>query len=222
MKIEEAIERMMRENTGRHMLDSGGANGRNWQRNQGVDFKKIPDMIYDGEYLHKSTYRFLVDNLRDTNLTTLSLQNRLNKYVKLNDSYYGAMEDMIEFLKSSGVHYQGAKNVSEIENTYNYENAIDGVLQYFVFESADKAYICLQVHGGADVRGGYTAPKIFEIADIDNFTSELYNISIPNVYSDDSGCHFYSDDNGENVTEKIDFRPDGIYYTGEMIFAKNA
>ena len=27
---------MLTENTGKHFLDSGGANGRNWQRNQGL------------------------------------------------------------------------------------------------------------------------------------------------------------------------------------------
>ena len=40
--IEQTIFEMITENTGSHMLDSGGAYGRNWQRNQGKtidDFK---------------------------------------------------------------------------------------------------------------------------------------------------------------------------------------
>lgn len=41
--IEQTIFEMITENTGTHMLDSGGDSGRNWQRNQGKsidDFKK--------------------------------------------------------------------------------------------------------------------------------------------------------------------------------------
>ena len=36
------IADMLQENTGRHMLDSGGAYGRNWERNQGRDFDSEP------------------------------------------------------------------------------------------------------------------------------------------------------------------------------------
>lgn len=34
MKTKHLIYEMLTENTGRHMLDSGGAYGRNWERNQ--------------------------------------------------------------------------------------------------------------------------------------------------------------------------------------------
>lgn len=36
------IRGMLKENTGTHMLDSGGDNGRMWQRNQDKDFDKEP------------------------------------------------------------------------------------------------------------------------------------------------------------------------------------
>ena len=41
--IEQTIYNMLTENTGTHMLDSGGGSGRHWQRNQKKsieDFKK--------------------------------------------------------------------------------------------------------------------------------------------------------------------------------------
>ena len=42
---DEVIVAMLTENTGRHFLDSGGAYGRNWERNSGktvADFKSKP------------------------------------------------------------------------------------------------------------------------------------------------------------------------------------
>jgi hypothetical protein len=51
-------------------------------------------------------------------------------------------------------------------NTYNHESALDQVIQYVQAstEGHDACYgdvVILQVHGGCDVRGGYTAPKVF-------------------------------------------------------------
>jgi len=39
-KTEKVLLEMLKENTGEHFLDSGGAYGRHWQSNQGVDFTK--------------------------------------------------------------------------------------------------------------------------------------------------------------------------------------
>ncbi len=36
MTIQQTICNMLTENTGTHMLDSGGEGGRNWQQNQGL------------------------------------------------------------------------------------------------------------------------------------------------------------------------------------------
>ena len=38
----EVIADMLRENTGKHFLDSGGAYGRHWERNQDRDFSAEP------------------------------------------------------------------------------------------------------------------------------------------------------------------------------------
>ncbi len=50
MKIEELITAMLKENTGSHFLDSGGAYGRNWQRNQKVDFEENQPVTVDTAY----------------------------------------------------------------------------------------------------------------------------------------------------------------------------
>jgi hypothetical protein len=49
MNAKELIYKMLTENTGAHMLDSGGAYGRNWERNQVKtieDFENEPEELY--------------------------------------------------------------------------------------------------------------------------------------------------------------------------------
>jgi hypothetical protein len=49
MNAKELIYKMLTENTGAHMLDSGGVYGRNWERNQVKsieDFENEPEEVY--------------------------------------------------------------------------------------------------------------------------------------------------------------------------------
>ena len=50
-------------------------------------------------------------------------------------------------------------------NTYNWSDdwLADQTLQGTSFGMGDRDYLILQVHGGADVRGGYTKPQVFEL-----------------------------------------------------------
>jgi len=59
--------------------------------------------------------------------------------------------------------------ISNPINTYNYENLLSQVLQFILLEGKDDTYIILQVHGGCDVRGGYTKPRVFRVIDEDYF-----------------------------------------------------
>ena len=56
-------------------------------------------------------------------------------------------------------------------NTYNGEKYVSQTLQFMCFTDDLYDYVLLQIHNGCDVRGGYTAPRIFEINDIDYFLS---------------------------------------------------
>ena len=67
MTTREMVARMLCENTGRHMLDSGGHYGRNFERNEGrtVDvWDNLPSVQLDpdGE-LTVNVYHYLVNNL---------------------------------------------------------------------------------------------------------------------------------------------------------------
>lgn len=46
-------------------------------------------------------------------------------------------------------------------NTYNGECLLSQTLQFIYFEYEGDSYVLLQVHGGCDVRGGYTDAKVF-------------------------------------------------------------
>lgn len=63
-----------------------------------------------------------------------------------------------EFAKVSGVYGDGDPIV---ENTYNHEELLSQNFHYVYFEWAHEGYIILMIHGGCDIRGGYTTPRIF-------------------------------------------------------------
>lgn len=54
-------------------------------------------------------------------------------------------------------------------NTCNGEEFVSQTLQFMCFTDGYNDYVLLQIHGGCDVRGGYTRPRVFQIEDIDYF-----------------------------------------------------
>ena len=59
MKLEKIIYKMLTENTGIHMCDSGGDDGRGWQRNQKKslkDFIDETDISYDDDGICTKSY----------------------------------------------------------------------------------------------------------------------------------------------------------------------
>ena len=71
--MKQLAEKLLKTNTGRALLDSGGAYGRHWQENQNVDFEEQPTAwadLYAGEEVcptaslyHWLTTRFELDDL---------------------------------------------------------------------------------------------------------------------------------------------------------------
>ncbi len=109
-------------------------------------------------------------------------------------------EHLAETRGATGLYGDGKPTT---ENTYNSENLLDQVLQFMYFEIEGDAYIVLQVHGGCDVRGGYSAPKVYRLDAYDNaaFFCAMHDVRLAcenghSWYSDDSGSHWYAS-NGE-------------------------
>jgi hypothetical protein len=186
-ETEIVLKRMLTENTGVSILDSGFDNGRNWQQNQGRDFDSEPVTS-----LKFSTYRNSDGYTKADILCTLNvyhwLKDRLEIATELDTIFHGRFrkefdpdddkywlelmeefpkylaklrenEGEIRFEEFGGIYGDGEPITV---NTYSGDNLVDQVLQYVLFTNKTGEYIALQIHGGADVRGGYTKPRIFE------------------------------------------------------------
>ena len=168
------IENMMCEDTGRNLLDSGDAYGRHYEENQNgiMTGPQKVDFWTDGE---KETelnpivplYDFLTYNL-EVDGDSERFEDEFYNYIKVNDLNPYSVVDIEETIKVIG-EYSGYADL-EMINTYNYESVLSQTIQFIMFSDGyDNIYVCLQIHNGCDVRGGYTLPKIFYVENPEYF-----------------------------------------------------
>jgi len=175
-ETQKLVYAMLTENTGRHMLDSGGAYGRNWERNQAKtieDFDNEQEQtIEKSEWIDKdekvhTEYERTVSVFHY--LSELKLDHVCDKFNELNtdckdwegDFGYGVSQAGADFLELVGM-----ESKDESFNTCNGDSDLSQVLQGAWLEDADgDTYLLLQIHGGCDVRGGYTDAKLFKTSD---------------------------------------------------------
>jgi len=232
-KTQSVLHDMMTENTGIAMMDSGGDSGRAWQKNRGIaDFREMPRIKAEifGYYskgempgISKSLFHFLDENLTYSAEMTAKFKRFCNKKENKEESYYGCIESFAESFQD------GSYPESIIQdNSYNHETTLDQDIQYCIFSHEGLCYVILQIHGGADIRGGYTDPKVFEAPEgFDYFLGNQNDLRAScdciQPYSDDSGYHWYDTNNPEELDEykrkKYDFpkiwhwsqRLEGVY-----------
>jgi hypothetical protein len=168
-KTEQVIFDMLTENTGTHFLDSGGDDGRHWQRNAKKtldDFLSEPYATIDPKYgdVSVSTFHYLAERLVFAQGMTEQFQEFAKEYK--DESW---REVMALFVESLGIAEQDRDSIEDQTwefNSYNFDRFIIGqTLQGRFFTIGNTEYLMLQIHGGADVRGGYTAPKVFTVKD---------------------------------------------------------
>ena len=75
-----------------------------------------------------------------------------------NGDYYGTSAEGQEWIDSM---FKGG----ECFNSYNWNANFSQVIQYTMMKhiDTDEDYVLLQIHGGCDVRGGYTDAKLFKL-----------------------------------------------------------
>lgn len=246
--VERKVAELLTEDTGVAMMDSGGAYGRAWQRNREIkDFKSLPATIVETDVDEKDpknsslsisldTFHFLVDRL-DITPESEKVEKEFERFRKLPENEdLGGYPAAEEFAEKYGEDYSSV-------NTYNGEDAVNQTLQYTYFRKRvdDGNYhdfVLLQIHGGCDVRGGYTEPYVFELDDetglMDNadlYASTGEGENRKNWSSDDAGYDWYYEgstaepkdkrDQGQHggVPENWEITKDGVYYapTGEPI-----
>jgi len=172
--IKKTIYKMLTENTGTHILDSGGGNGRNWQRNQTKTIKDFQDepeatLSFDvsGDYIYLeptvSVFHKLSKVLDECKICKDFNAMKVNNWDS--ENYYGVSKEGENFLNSYGFSTPNNSD-NDTWNTYNFDNCFSQVVQgtNLISENGEN-YVLIQIHQGADVRGGYTDAKLFIISD---------------------------------------------------------
>lgn len=214
--LEKAVMNLMVEDTGSNLLDSGGAYGRHYERNQKVkNWNKVPELEFDDSGITRNIFPFLVKSL-DITSESRKLQERFDKMMaKSDEAYLSDMEQFIDALAEKGDLDEDGWLVAgkpEAVNTYNADSLLSQILQYMLFYKDGEYYILLQVHNGCDARGGYTRPKIFRVTDPETFITEQTSASVMtkkgSYYTDDT-YNFYSDEQ-EGTKQWEDLYAEGI------------
>lgn len=169
MTTEEAIAEMFTESTGAHMLDSGGAYGRSWERNQsGAEkagsaveyFKSRPEVAFHFwddkfDYLTIDGFHWLTKNVD----YDPELQARFEAYAAESEEPW--LVDMETFMEAEECAREG-----RVVNTYNFDTLLNETFQWVEWrDEYGDTLLLLSYHGGCDVRGGYTKPRAFRVVD---------------------------------------------------------
>ena len=211
--VKQLIASMMTENTGSHMCDSGGESGRMWQRHAGMtvaDFEARPEATIqvdaDGDC------EITVDLFHKLTCGLLELDDLCNEFNAIevgtwNGTYYGTC-----FMHDDFLEREDMRPVGEVANSYNFDNNLSQVIQAQEFECYHGTYLLLQIHNGADVRGGYTDAKLFRVDD----HHEAFE-----VFSDDCGVSIedprIGDQRGDRFTGHNDDKRVCLDWHGELI-----
>lgn len=208
-KLEEFLYDQFTTNTGTHFLDSGGLDGRKWQQNQKKtleDFLKESEVELDPWYLEhlkeEGTSEDLVPTVNTFHymLNNLELDEFCNFFNEIpckdwnSELAYGLSKAGSEYLERNGFR------LGTPWNSYNYDTNLDHVLQgcnVYIEGDAEEypSYMLIQLHLGADARGGYTDSKLYKLK------NEYFNTN-PYVYGDIDGIPVTTSYNGYNLTDE--------------------
>lgn len=181
---------MFTENTGKGLLDSGGAYGRNWERNQGKtasDFMSAPAGFIDSDgEITLDAFHYLNDRISyEAPLDAAWREFDAERPDASWDENISEFLDMLGVSEDAGLYDGGRFEF----NTYNFDGCLlSQTLQGVAFTLNGDQYLLLQVHGGCDVRGGYTKPVVFS-GDVDSVIIDA-NRAYVRCYEDD--CEFYA------------------------------
>lgn len=196
--------------------------GRNYEKHKNKtveDFKESPDCrlkVWDGEdfYIVVDVFHWMVNRLEfREKLTELlygdfveeSLDGKRGHLAKI-----GYLEAFPHFAEHKGLHRDVTGLHGEgdpmVVNTYNGECSLSQTLQFVYYEAEYESFVVMQTHNGADVRGGYSYPKVF-MTDTDVLRWNLLDLGCEenrnHIWTTDAGYHFWEDGStaGKNLKE---------------------
>lgn len=184
-KVKELVFKMMTQNTGTAMCDSGGypsydengnyigstqGYGRTWEqyKNKTIEyFDKQPEVTFQFDWGYTiSTFHYLTKQLE--------LDALCNKFNKLpceafdSKNGYGISQTQEDWLREKGFEITGKDF-----NSYNYDSNLSQVVQTQVVKEIDSLneegdYLLVQTHNGCDTRGGYSDAKLFKPSSLEH------------------------------------------------------
>ncbi|NBU22779.1 MAG: hypothetical protein EBS38_02550 [Actinobacteria bacterium] len=217
-KTAEKLAEMFTENTGTHLLDSGGAYGRNWERNQGKTaetFLSEPTGTVDDWMITISSFQ-LCEKFLEYNHVTEGFTKEFRDWVdaspkdRWEEGYrcYNSPDDFSDWLIET---YGLADDEIKGFNTYNWDNLLGTVLQGVEYQMGDMKLVALSVHGGCDVRGGYSDLVVFKAC-------ECWLYQSADAYTGCNSCHMAVSVRGSEIDywdrEKQDYLtpPEGWHF----------
>jgi hypothetical protein len=187
----DVIRAQLTENTGTHFLDSGSAMGRHHEKNAENPPWERPAWAVNSEWVTHNVYHYMHRVLsRDWRAVALEAAlyayghngpGEGESWLSCMEGFAKALPEIERYqLDEMGVRGGFAENVlgyahrvrSDADrngvqpplsfNTYNQGNhTLSQCLQGTVVGGPHGDYVFLQVHQGADVRGGYTGPRVY-------------------------------------------------------------
>lgn len=162
------FEWLVRENTGIHFLDSGGATGRYWQQPLTPRNEVNIDLEWCIKYNTLTASRPLYVFLEKIFKIDEEATREFWKWCENSEDYQ--FVSLEKFFAEKGFVL-----VRERDNTYNYEHDLDQDMEYVVYgvpgisdwfwEHPSKMVVGISTHNGADIRGGYSSVVICRFLD---------------------------------------------------------
>lgn len=204
-----ALAEMVTASTGRHVLDSGGAYGRHWELNRRAAEMTAAAFGLEGDRTAAAVLDRLLREPADLDLRYGWVEITLDVWHWLRDrvEYLPEADERWVAWATTGDreddHWLACAErfVAELEwaddvqtvNTYNGEDWLSQTLQWVSWSQSDdevtttgalllggEDYVLMQVHNGADVRGGYTRPYLFRCSSHEGVYS-LYEVAAADV-----------------------------------------
>jgi hypothetical protein len=211
MQTKEILKQMLKENTGRALLDSGDAYGRNYEKNQNIDFDSQSRVSYetfgDGDILYAvSVYHYLNEILERDQFC-----NSIDQILKDNEYPWVTHKEIEEIIPH--------EKMQPPINTYNYDENISQTLLFRTFVYNDTPYVLLQIHGGCDVRGGYTDPRCFKLngilSGLVDVIGSIDGKEVNNLYD---GVTLHYEETGEEVKADENSEIDLDFFVNDETF----
>ncbi len=200
-RTERVLARMLRENTGVHVLDSGGGNGRAWQHNLSVDFAKTPDSTIEFELSRdEALWINVTHDLFHWLSEAVEYDRRMTRHLRYfgktpdfeKESWFEVVREFPEWLaKRWKCQVRGLYGEREPLTIYTYNDGsfTSQDFQFTYFQCAGGPHdgeelAAIFIHNGCDARGGFTDPVVFKAPHDGNGTIGIFDFKRASITPD--------------------------------------